>query len=255
VVRFISRCATVLIVGALAVLNAPQAMARCATATVIGGNGWFPISFQRDGVAAGLGMDVAREALMRAGVHSVATRSDQSFADGLRMVEAGAIDVFAGAYFTEDRANRYHYTDSFAADEIRVFTTQSNQFVFNQWPDLVGWTGNRPAGGSYGDAFDAFAEEWLTLHAIPSQHLLFRQLLNGQVDYTVLALADGLELRQAMNATEIVALPTPVVSNPVYLLVSKRSPCAALLDEINQHIEEMRLDGTMKVLTRRYVLD
>lgn len=153
------------------------------------------------------------------------------------MLEAGAIDIVVAAYETEIRAKSFDLSAAYARDEVRVFTRIDRSFRFNEWSDLIGRTGGRPSGGSYGTEFDAFASANLTFEHTYGGEFLFAKLARDRLDYVVLALRDGMgQIAQSGYQGVIAPLETPIVVNPVVMLISRQSPCNWLVKAINAEI-------------------
>jgi len=177
-----------------------QAAARCDTIRVNGAFDWYPVIMRpNDTEAAGgvLPMTVA-EIARRIGT-DVEYLPITPFKRQLVQLNNGKLDVVLGAYWTEERARQFHYSSAVLEDEVAIFVLQGKEFPLRDWQDLKGRLGIRPFGGSYGEAFDAFAKDNLTLQSvvpIPGEFRsnMLSMLLNENVDYAILGRFHGLKM-------------------------------------------------------------
>lgn len=169
-------------------------------------------------------------------------------------VEKGNIDMMAGIYWTNERAKKFVYSVPFAFDEIKVFVLRGNEFPLNSLKDLQGRIGGRPSVGStLGDDFDAYASKHLTIERSTRHQQLVDKLLRSHNDYIVLAHWDGLSTFSKQGVLEnIVSLPYSVATNSIYMMVAKQSRNAGLVPEINKVIKQMKKDGTLRNIVKKY---
>ena len=80
------------------------------------------------------------------------------------------------------------------------------------------------------------------------------KLFKGRNDYVIMAHRDGLaSLARLGVSDQVVALPQPIIVNKVYLMISRRSPAAALLPEIDQMIKTIKQNGRLEAIIAKYV--
>lgn len=230
-------------------------MRPCSTMSVGGADGWEPISYiDADGRQVGVAIDILRRYSAQTGTH-LSLQLEIPWTRALQMLEQGELDVIAGAYFTTERDKMFHYSTAFASDDIMVFQRHDNLFDVEELQDLIGYTGARPQGGSYGDKLDRYAQDNLDMIFSPTGNKIFNILLNGRVDYVMLGRYDGLSnLYRDKLTDKIKAVEPPLVRNEVLFLFSRSSPCVRDIANINLLIEALDEDGTLELWTQNHII-
>ncbi len=228
----------------------------CKSVRINGSSEWYPVSmFSEDTQELhGLALDVAREVFRRLNT-PVTVEPKAPWKRMLHQLGNGDLDILLGAYWTQERAHTYRYTDPIFKDEIAVFVRKGQEFPLDELDDLIGLVGLRPLGGSYGEEFDLFAKKYLFFHEVAEDHVL-NLFASGRADYVVLGRFDGVhDLREAGELDRIVDLPWPVSSNNVHFMLSNISPCNSLLEDINKVIRDLHEEGFIKELEAQYLGD
>ncbi|MDP4301475.1 substrate-binding periplasmic protein [Leptothrix discophora] len=163
----------------------------------------------------------------------------------LKSAEHGQIDLIVSLKPTPEREAYLVFTRAPAfPNPMAVFAAKARPVRFDSPQDLVGKRGGRTAGDRFGDAFDRYAEQALTLEDADSLSVNFNKLAAGRIDYVVTGLYTGRAqlLRLGLN-DRIVPLPRPVNEGDVHHGFSRASPCAALVDAVNTRLAAARRDG------------
>ncbi|MEH6631649.1 MAG: transporter substrate-binding domain-containing protein [Halopseudomonas aestusnigri] len=227
---------------------------KCKSVRINGSSEWYPVSmFSEDAQELnGLALDVAREVFRRLKL-PITVEAKMPWKRILHHLSNGDLDLLLGAYWTQERALNYSYTDPIFKDEVAVFVRKGEEFPLEELGNLIGRVGLRPLGGSYGEEFDLFAKTYLFIHEVPEDHTL-KLLASGRADYVVLARYDGFDdLRETGDFDRIVDLPWPVASNNVHFMLSNISPCNYLLEDINKVIGDLHKEGFIKELEVQYL--
>lgn len=163
----------------------------------------------------------------------------------LKSAEFGQIDLVVSLKPTPEREVYLQFTRSPAfPNPMAVFVAQARPLKFDTPKDLVGKRGGRTSGDRFGDAFDRFAEQSLTLEDADTLAVNFQKLAAGRIDYVVTGLYTGrAQLSQLGLAERIVPLPKPVNEGTIHHGFSRRSPCVALLDAVDAKLAEARRSG------------
>lgn len=163
----------------------------------------------------------------------------------LKSAEHGQIDLVVSLKPTPEREAYLVFTRAPAfTNPMAVFAAKARPLRFDSPQDLVGKRGGRTAGDRFGDAFDRFAEQSLTLEDADSLGVNFQKLAAGRIDYVVTGLYTGrAQLLQTGLSDRITPLPRPVNEGFVHHGFSRRSPCAALLDAMNARLVAAHRDG------------
>lgn len=243
-----------LLLLALATIFAPKQALACEVISVTGSNQWYPFAYRdQEGDLTGVAPTIARALFESQGLE-VIFRREKPWKRNLAELEAGKLDVIAGAYWDAGRAERFIYTQPITRDEVRIFTRQGAEFPFTKLDDLKGLRGVKPLGVSLGKDFEDFAARHLDVREVPSYPGMIRQVAQGRADYMGLALYNGMrQIELAGLAGKVVPLSYPVAVNGVHLILSPNSPCADRLEGFNLAIEELRDSGEVSAIIRRFV--
>lgn len=172
-------------------------------------------------------------------------------------IEWGNVDMLGGAYITEERKTYMDFvTPPFVMDPTVIFVPKGKSFPFEKWEDLIGLTGGAPLGNSFGEEFDTFAEEHLTIERVPRLAQAFQKLEKGRNDYVVYGLYPGLaELEVIGVSDEIEYLPNSVIEEGLYFTFSKQSACNTpeVHAHLRQKIQEFTEQGVVQELLEKYL--
>lgn len=151
-------------------------------------------------------------------------------------VKNGAVDMLGGAYITEERKTYMDYIiPPFVMDPTVVFVKKGDQFKFDKWEDLIGMKGGAPIGNSYGELFDKFEKEKLTIERVPKLDQAFEKLVAGRNRYVVYGLYPGLAEAEVTGRREQIGyLANSIISEGLYFTISKKSPCNC--EKVKEHL-------------------
>jgi len=227
----------------------------CKIFRVSGGFRWLPVAYKHpdSGQPAGIAYDVVRIIGKKLNI-SVNINIELPWGRAIDYLKHGKLDIIAGDYWNEEGNNYYQYSIPFLKNELRVFVLKGKEFPCNRLEDLIGLEGGRPLRVNYGKEFETFAKKHLKFSEVKTTPQLVNMLKIGRTDYFMLDHWDGL-LRVAQHGMKdkIVALPYAVNTNQVYLTVSRKSPCIQIVPEINNILQLLIDDGTIKQLTDAYL--
>ncbi len=163
----------------------------------------------------------------------------------LKSAEHGQIDLIVSLKPTPEREAYLSFTAAPAfPNPMAVFAARARPVTFDSPKDLVGKRGGRTAGDRFGDAFDRYAEQALTLEDADSLGVNFLKLSAGRIDYVVTGLYTGRAQLLRMGLSDrITPLPRPVNEGDIHHGFSRRSPCVALLEAVNTRLAAARRDG------------
>lgn len=163
----------------------------------------------------------------------------------LKSAEYGEIDLVVSLKRTPEREAYLAFTSAPSfPNPMAVFVARARPLRFDSPEDLVGKRGGRSAGDRFGDVFDRFAEQRLTLEDADSLAINFAKLGAGRIDYVVTGLYTGrAQLLRSGLADRITALPRPVNEGEVRNGFSRRSGCAALLAAMDAKLVAAQRSG------------
>ncbi len=226
----------------------------CKILNVSGSVGWTPLLMKNDENNAihGLSYDLMKEISNKLSIPF--QFEELPWKRALLYLEKGRIDMVLGIYWTKERAQKYYYTSPILENEARVFVLKENAFKFEQLSDLIGKQGDIPLGGSFGEEFDQYAKANLTLHGVWKKKEHIGRLQKSRSVFFISDYFDALtEIKKFGLEEKIIALPKAVSVTQVYFVLSKNSLCSYLAPEINNIIEWMKNDGSLKAITDKYL--
>jgi len=212
---------------------------------------WPPVMFKEGKNMAGAGPELVSKIFADIGIQ-VELPYSGPWEDVLNKGKAGQIDVIVAAYKTREREEFYLYSDPYATDPIALFVPEDKTFNFKTSSDLVGKSGIGMIGDSYGQEFDDFSAAHLNLHRVQTVAEGFGLIADHKADYFIYSLyAGNLELKKSQSS-RIVPLPTSVSEQKFYMIISKKSPFARYLPDVNRLIKQYKQDGTIDRLVAKY---
>jgi polar amino acid transport system substrate-binding protein len=163
----------------------------------------------------------------------------------LKSAEFGEIDLVVSLKRTPEREVYLAFTSAPAfPNPMAVFVARARPLKFDGPQDLVGKRGGRSAGDRFGEVFDRYAEQHLTIEDADSLGVNFAKLAAGRIDYVVTGLHTGrAQVLQLGLAERISALPRPVNAGEVHHGFSRRSACASLLAALDARLAAAQASG------------
>ena len=166
---------------------------------------------------------------------------------------SGEIDLIVAAYKTPERETYMDYSVSYTTDPVSIFVKNGKAFPFVSWSELVGKKGVVTIGDSYGQEFDQFIKDSLTVVSTGSPEEAYNLILNSQADYFVYALYSGENFIASNNLKEqIEILSNYVSSENFHITISKKSSLVYYLPQINKILERFKKDGTIDRIIKKY---
>lgn len=211
---------------------------------------WPPIMWRNGGKIIGAGANLATRIFLTLGV-KIDTKYVGLWDTVQSKAKSGEVDVLVGAYKTAERETYLDYSVPYTVDPIVLYVKQGKNLKFTKWEDLIGKKGVATIGDSYGQAFDDFIAAKLKITRVNTVNEAFQQIIGGQADYFVYALYAG-EKAVAENKLEgkVKNLPKTVAEENFYMAISKKSPLARYLPEVNKLIKQYKQDGTIEAILK-----
>ena len=216
------------------------------TQLIVGGHpNYPPFSWTSDNVFRGANNDLVRLIGKNLNI-PVAFVEVGPWKRVVHSAKIGELDLVNGAYYTEERAKHFVFTAPTRKDPIVIVTLKNQGFEFRQWSDLIGKHGAVSRGESYGEEFDTFRKKNLNVTITDKFSSLISLLQHRRVDYIISGLYPLKVQAEKQGFSDILnILPHPVSYGQASIMISKNSPCRALLPEINLLIERFAEDGTL----------
>jgi polar amino acid transport system substrate-binding protein len=169
-----------------------------------------------------------------------------TWADAQAATRDGKADMIVGIYYNDERATYLDYVQpAFVYDPVVAFVAKGKGFPYTGQDDLIGKKGATNQGESYGNEFDTFIKDKLTVERTDGIDDAFDDLVAGKVDYVIAGYYPGEAEAARMGIKDkIEALDPALLSAEMFVAFSKKSPCASLAPQFGQGITEMTTDGS-----------
>lgn len=208
---------------------------------------WAPWTFHDEsGELVGFDIEVARGIAERLGVEA-------SFAEGewdglLAGIDSGRYDTMAnGVSVTPEREEKYDFTEPYAYNTIVVITTVDSDI--SSMEDLDGKTTANTLGSSYATLAESFGA---TNTGVDDFNQTIQLLEQGRIDAT---LNDEVVyydyMKQHPDADLKIACENDEPTHVAYPL-RKEEASKALLDAMNEAIDDMRASGELSEISNKY---
>lgn len=174
-------------------------------------------------------------------------------------VREGRIDLIAGAFFTMPRAQYMDYIHpAFLTTNSVVWTNQVKPISYSRKEDLIGLRGITVINNSFGQEFDVFAKNNLSISSVPSLKQAFKMMKLGRADYLLYEESPAEAYAASWGIENKVETVGPEISSEgLYLTLSHRSKCntGALRGKLTQALHELIKESkTTESLLKGHIL-
>jgi polar amino acid transport system substrate-binding protein len=169
-----------------------------------------------------------------------------SWADAQQATKDGKADMIVGVYYNDERAQYLDYVQpAFVFDPVVAFVAKDKSFAYTGQDDLIGKKGATNKGESYGNEFDAFIKDKLSVERTDGIDDAFKDLLDGKVDYVLAGYYPGLAEATRMEIeNKVQALDPSLLSPEMFVAFSKKSPCVSLKAKFAEELTVLTTDGS-----------
>lgn len=199
-----------------------------------------PISWRDSSDAVrGLAPHAVREVFARLGM-PVEVVVLGSWKRCLTDVAQGRVDLVI-AYRNEGRAKDLLFSKvALLREEVALFYNRNKPLAVKKLEDLKGYRGGLLFGESYGQAFDSFVAQNGNIEWVTSNQQNFGKLVRGRIDFIAQERRTGqLFVEYLAGAENIEVLPMSVAVDHLYFAVSKRSPLATEIADIDRELQHI----------------
>jgi polar amino acid transport system substrate-binding protein len=215
---------------------------------ISGHSDWKPVMWEEQGQIVGIGPDICQDILKEMGIDS---RSNYvgSWENVQHKAKMGDIDAIVALYKTEEREEYLYFSDPYIVDPISVFVKEGSDFSPKVKEDLLGKKGIVTTGDSYGQEIDdMITSKMLDVVEVATPQEAFSLLIKEKGDYFLYSTYAG-ERSSFNEGTK----DAGIISNQYfYIGISKNSPLAEKLPEINRILEEYKQNGIIEEISSRY---
>ncbi|WP_163132069.1 ABC transporter substrate-binding protein [Agarivorans sp. Alg241-V36] len=221
-----------------------SAQAACETIRVNGEHNWFDVSYRENSQAPleGLAVDLANRVFADVGIKP----EYQAMVPWKRQflqLETGDLDLIVAAFHNLQRSQKFVFSEAVGVEYSTAFIHKEQSAAFTGLASLEGKQGIHLLGSSFGDQFDSFAKQNLTISTMDDLDRAIKLIALKRADYLLYATHGGrLKIADTEYADILVDLQPSISKQPIYMVMSKSSPCLEHLDEINSAIRRHRDD-------------
>ena len=206
-----------------------------------------PIVWEEYNKLIGVGPDLAKSILTELNLdYDIQVKGDwQQVQDKCK---SGEIDMIVSAYENDERAEYMEYSLPYLPQPTVIIVPKGKEFPFGRWESLIGKRGVTNIGESYGQQFDTFIKDKLSVQFIAFERAI-ELLSRGEADYLIVDLYTALiysRLLQGENAITI--LDPPITTQNFHMTIGKNSPMAVQMPAINKKLYRLIKDGTVEKL-------
>ncbi|MCK8666441.1 transporter substrate-binding domain-containing protein [Pseudomonas azerbaijanoccidens] len=152
----------------------------------------------------------------------------------------GRVDVVL-AYSTAQREQSMVFsTVPVLREEVALFVNRQHPVQFERLQDLARYRGGLLFGESYGVEFDRMVAQNNNIEWVSDSRQNFGKLIRGRIDFITQERRTGLLYVESLaGAQDIVALPTALSVDYLRVAVSRRSPLAERMPQIDAQLQRM----------------
>ncbi|MGE8190724.1 substrate-binding periplasmic protein [Pseudomonas sp. NPDC086278] len=158
----------------------------------------------------------------------------------VRDAAEGRVDVVL-MYRTAEREQSMVFSSvPVLREEVAVFVNRQHPVNIERLEDLANYHGGLLFGESYGVTFDRFVAEHQNVEMVSDSRQNFGKLIRGRIDFIVSERRTGqMRVETLPDAQDIVALPQAFGVDYLRVAVSRRSPLARRMPDIDAQLQRM----------------
>jgi len=210
-----------------------------------------PYEYLRDGQAAGVNVDLIREAFSRMGVEP--DFEPMPWKRALYELKHGQILALSSGFKTPKREIfSYFPTESLAMETVMVIALSESELEVKSLEDLRGLRVGVIREYAYGHAFDSM--EGLNKIEANSNPFLLKMLFSRRMDVVIGNKAVFTHLARDMDTLSQIKFIYEIGSEPLYLFFSRArgKDAESLSRDFGKAVKSMHEDGTFKAIEARY---
>lgn len=210
-----------------------------------------PFSWREGDAIVGAGADIAK--LICGNLHvPCELKYEGDWKTVMKKAKNGDVAMIVFAYMNMGRFDYLEYSVPYAEEPIVVLVKKDRGFPLLSRSDLVGKKGIVNPGESYGNALDQYIKSKLKCAVIPVEKGL-DLIAAGKADYMIAGKYQAMNLLKKLGmAGKIDILPNPISMQKIFITISKRSPFAKRLHDVNAQLKILTDDGTVKKLIEEW---
>ena len=173
----------------------------------------------------------------------------------MELVKKGEFDGAGTAYFTEERAKVYNYSESYLECPIVFFKRKDQQITWQNYEDLKPYRIGVNRGYANPPEFEK--ADFLTKRVARDPVLNFKKLLLKQVDLIVSEKFVGYYILQTKlpghEKNRFEPITPPLAINKLYILFSKKAPAIQhKIQAFNTGLQSIKNNGELKQIVSEF---
>jgi polar amino acid transport system substrate-binding protein len=168
----------------------------------------------------------------------------------LAAAQRGEIDMVATLKKTPERETYLLYPKTAALmNPIAVFTARERPITYSSRSDLVGLRGGITRSNVFGDGFDEYMKQNLSIEEANSPANNFSKLDANRLDYFITGYYTGMaHLLKRGDEDRFVAISPFLVETPNYMVLTRKGQCADKLEAIDARLALLKKNGILDEL-------
>lgn len=242
-------------VGAAAACSlSVQALDSCQKVVYSANPNYPPFNWSDNGRLQGAAVEIAEKILAELGVPGEA-RYVGPWNRVLKAAEQGEIDMVLPLRRNAEREKYMVFSEArFSANPTAIFVRRDRRILYQRWEDLTQYKGGASLGDRFGDGFDEFLRDRLTIVPAYNMDRGFRDLERGLTDYFVTGHQAGLAyLAGRRLERRILALQPMVAQGEIHFGFSRVSPCQSLIARFDEKLRQFEREGRTEALLAKYL--
>jgi ABC-type amino acid transport substrate-binding protein len=152
----------------------------------------------------------------------------------LKEFENGDIDILFVSLYNQERESFATFTDPWIQDEYGVVTLKGSQFSWDDISSLNDLYGGYYYGAYLPEPFGSFIKANPKTEGIATVESMYKMLSANRVEFLIVALQSFELLKpEGFSSHQFKIHEDSISSTPVHMVISNKSPCLNLLNEIN----------------------
>ena len=209
---------------------------------------WQPWSYHDESdTLVGYDVEVSRAIAEKLGVEPEYVESDwDSLFAGL---DAGRFDIVCnGVEVTDERAKTYDFTEPYGYIHTALAVRKDNDEI-TSFEDLKGKTTANSLASTYMELAESYGA---TVQGIDTLEETIQLLTAGRIDATLNADVSFYDYLNVHPDADFKIVAQTEEASHVAIPLRKADASATLLEAVNNAIDELRADGTLKALSEKY---
>lgn len=237
-----------LLISCLVLLILSPLSTLAADTFVVSGNPKAPpVVWEEYDKLTGIGPDLAQSILSELGInYTLQVKGDWQQVQ--EKCKSGEIDMIVSAYKNDNRASYMNFSLPYLPQPTVIIVQKGREFPFGRWESLIGKKGVTNLGESYGQEFDDFIKNELSVKYIAFERAI-ELLKRGEADYLIVDLFTALIYTRLLQGEDaITILDPPLTTQTFHMTIAKSSALAKQMPEIDKKLRTLVKDGTVEKL-------